>query len=372
MAKGVASAITVLFLAILFLVPPSEANIIRVPEDVPTIQEGLNIAGSGDTVLVSHGTYYENIVWPGTPGIKLFANEQAPPESTIIEPAALHMPVISITTPVDTTTVIRGFVIKNSIADEGAAIYCNGASPTIGDAVCGNHFEGNIATGYGGAIQCKSSSARIMFNKFVDDSATYGGAISCAMGCTVTIANNKIERCRADQGGGIYSVDNDFIIANSIISCEGEGAALYLTGTAIATGNTIDSNIGRAVYCAGSVQILSNNITNNTGGGIYVESGSDVTIEHNTIEHNSAMDGPAIFCRTATPTIRYNKIRYNTIEIAPMQGYIPGAIYVEGGVPTIEHNTITHNEFSAGISICDAGGSLSYNYLCHNNTGAFT
>ena len=35
--------------------------VINVPTDSTTIQAGINGAGEGDTVLVSAGTYYENI-----------------------------------------------------------------------------------------------------------------------------------------------------------------------------------------------------------------------------------------------------------------------------------------------------------------------
>ena len=44
---------------------------IHVPGDVPTIQEGLNTAIEGDTVLVASGTYSKNIEWPNINGINL-------------------------------------------------------------------------------------------------------------------------------------------------------------------------------------------------------------------------------------------------------------------------------------------------------------
>ena len=39
----------------------SQRHRIRVPQDKHTIQDGVNSAKVGDTVLVDHGLYYENI-----------------------------------------------------------------------------------------------------------------------------------------------------------------------------------------------------------------------------------------------------------------------------------------------------------------------
>ena len=46
----------------LITIPILLGSIIRVPEDYSTIQQGINNANEGDTVLVNNGQYYENIV----------------------------------------------------------------------------------------------------------------------------------------------------------------------------------------------------------------------------------------------------------------------------------------------------------------------
>jgi hypothetical protein len=88
----------------------ASAHVLHVPASFPSVDSALAAAVPFDTVLVAPGTYVENVIWPATDGIKLFSEAGA--AATILDGGAMET-VIGIYTGVDTTTVIRGFTIRN-------------------------------------------------------------------------------------------------------------------------------------------------------------------------------------------------------------------------------------------------------------------
>ncbi len=54
-----------LFATCLLVMTALQAQIIHVPADYPTIQQGINAASPGDTILVAEGTYDEQINFKG-------------------------------------------------------------------------------------------------------------------------------------------------------------------------------------------------------------------------------------------------------------------------------------------------------------------
>ena len=141
----------------------SSAKVWEVPGDCSTIQAGLDSCLTGDTVLVSTGIYYENIVWPNTNGIRLFS--QVGPNSTIVD-ANDSGYVISITSGIDTSTLISGFAIRNGqwrlFSHSGGGIYLENSSPTIID----NIITDNRAS-QGGGIMCRGNSSPIIKSNII-------------------------------------------------------------------------------------------------------------------------------------------------------------------------------------------------------------
>ncbi|MFH1219387.1 MAG: right-handed parallel beta-helix repeat-containing protein [Candidatus Eisenbacteria bacterium] len=355
--RVLATALLPPVLILALLINTASPRILKVPDPFPTIQAGLDSAGVGDTVRVDPGVYYENLVWPPTASVKLFANEEPPPLAVIIDGGFTFAPVITIAVPVDSTTEVRGFVIRNGMAENGAGIHCVGLPSVSSATIRGNRFEDNSATDFGGAICCQASSPRIVGNTFHRNSATYGGGVALIDGSSAAVTGNGIDSCFADQGGGIYATDNPQLTANNISECEATGAAMYLTGAAVVDSNQISSNRGGcAVLCSPSATLDGNAVTGNSDTGIRIVGGSPV-IQHNDVAFNR--DGIAM-SGAGSPMISFNNIHDNFRD----------GIYIEIGAPIIERNQIMFNQ-RRGIGACTHSSTIRYNNICFNQQGGF-
>ena len=104
-----------LLLALFSMLPiASRGEIIGVPADVNRVSMALVVAAPYDTILVAPGIYYENLIWPNKAGIKLLSEEGC--DATVLDGRNRDQ-VIGIYSGVDTTTVVRGFTIRNGHAE---------------------------------------------------------------------------------------------------------------------------------------------------------------------------------------------------------------------------------------------------------------
>ena len=130
-------------LIILLLLSLSYSAALLVPDEYSTIQSAIDAASEGDSVLVSAGTYYENIVWPAINGIKLIGSGE---ENCIIDGNELAS-VIRFEEDLGgiSTTLITGFTIQNGNAQDcgytdshrcrGGGMYLYFSSPTFTNVI---------------------------------------------------------------------------------------------------------------------------------------------------------------------------------------------------------------------------------------------
>jgi hypothetical protein len=256
---------------------PLFATIIHVPADQPTIQAGINAASNGDTVLVSPGTYYEQINFGGK---AIVVRSQSGNKATIIDGIGLVGPVVTFGSGETRSSVLQGFTIQNgslnSSTFEGGGIAVIVASPSI----IGNIIRNNVGSSGGGGINIYQGSPLVKGN---------------------TITGNTVAFTGGTEGGGIdvLTASSAQIVDNSIQNNFGVGF-----GGGIGLNN------------AGNVVILNNTISNNAaeseGGGIWIVNEADEIIVQNLITKNSAPEGAGIYSLIPQSTTGYRLVN-NTI-----------------------------------------------------------
>jgi parallel beta-helix repeat protein len=246
-----------LLLAVLSMIPAALAQTtIHIPADQPTIQKGIDDAHNGDTVLVSPGTYYENINFNGK-AITVTSSDGA--SKTIIDGGA-KAPVVSFNNGEARASILSNFTIRNG-----------GATP------------GTVGTG------------------------TWGG-IFTGLDSNPSILNNLIMQnaCNAYFGSGGALLQGNTIsdtLPPSTPGCSyGEGAAVFLKGSSTTLpvvqviGNIIENNVHPTAANWGAVSIngyigaiVENNIIrNNAMTGIYAVNSNSMVIAQNLVYSNTS------------------------------------------------------------------------------------
>ncbi|MCP4581942.1 MAG: hypothetical protein GY839_10005 [candidate division Zixibacteria bacterium] len=286
-----------------------EPEIILVPDDYSTIQEAINNSHNGDTILVSPGTYYENIIFYGhnivLGSMFLTTGDSSYIASTVLDGDSLES-VIILRNGEDTNTAVIGFTIKNGQADGcGGGVDLFFSKSTIRD----NIITGNRTSSHGGGICCWYGGGHIVNNLIVSNEAGTGGGVYY-YGAYVDIIGNKISNNVAfNSGGGIDNISfgvgmirDNYINGNSCGNGLGGGGIVCESDTIL--NNIIINNTsageGGGILCGGRGFVISNLVLGNSafiGGGVFL--GGYATLRNSTIIGNIAQyDGGGIYCLT--------------------------------------------------------------------------
>jgi hypothetical protein len=358
--------------------------VIDVPNDYSTIQAGLNAANANDTVLVQPGTYYENIIWPETNGIKLMSAGDS--SNTTIDGGGLSSVIYMNpqTATIDTTTLIQGFRITNggNVSNGGGLFLGN-----IGLTFRQSKVVGNNIQGHGAGIYCNSSEIHILDGDLSFNSSTdgQGGGIYLASWSTAEIISSTIANNNSIWGGGgIYSLESNVDINNSKISSNsaingggggvnlGTGSSSTISNTNISE-NTARSGGGITIESGGSGVIISNSVitrnlvTQETGGGILITNGSSPNISNTIIATNQAVYGGGVGVRNnATPTLSNVSIAENSATYGGGISVVLAAGYYSG----VEVIRNVANESGNGIFVSNGGSNPSISNMTLSSKGS--
>ncbi len=210
---------------------------IRVPADVPTIQQALLLARKGDEIVVAPGTYRENVAFCGAQVVLRSTNPQEPDlvASTVVDGGGVA-PVVSFRGDEDESCILSGFTLTGGSGDSGGGVAGHGTLATIRH----NIIIGNSASGTGGGLsECHGT---IEHNTISGNSArSRGGGLS---DCDGIITGNTISENSAEyDGGGLALCDGTIrnnLIAGNLAEYSGGGGLARCN--ALIENNTIYAN----------------------------------------------------------------------------------------------------------------------------------
>ena len=220
---------TINLFTILFLIPAFlSAAILHVPGQYNSIQSAISAADELDTVLVQPGAYYESINFLGknivVGSLYLTTGQIDHIDRTVIEGGNNRRPATFENGESHAARLI-GFSLRNGNVHLGGGIFCRESSPTLRNLYI---YENRADDG--GGIYCIEQSSPVISNVYIiDNTATdQGGGIHCSDNSNPTIFDSKISSNSASSGGGLYCNTNSLpaltdvdIVGNSAESMGG-------------------------------------------------------------------------------------------------------------------------------------------------------
>ena len=314
-----------------FLPITLSAETLYFPQGNLTLQDSVNMAAPGDTIIVAPGTYqfyYDNLTVINE---FLTLKSSHGPQQTILLGRGKGS-VVSFAR--DSKAVLDGFTITS---------------------VAGRR----VMDLQGGGIYCAPESAPVIINNVIaENEAVFGGGIYCDTLSAPILDNNDIINNRAAvNGGGVFSYRSSAIISNNLFmdnkAVNSGGAIGSDRDTSRMNNNIIWKNragFGGGISCDRAASIIANNtiVLNSAdyGGGIVVEKGS-VRLTNLILWHNKKDD---LYLKQVGPSARpahsligdgsFRGINGNISENPTFVDMEKGLFHLLPGSPAIDTGTI--------------------------------
>ncbi len=354
MYGGFQQIMVTVFALLLFILPLYvRAGTITVPGDYYSIQEAIDNAGEGDEVVVSPGTYHENIDFKGK---NITVRSTDPSTTSVVESTILAYPYPSEEVPMVTfsgtegaSCALKGFTITDAAYFSNVSLIEGaGTQATISH----NIIEENVYN-YLQSKGIHDCDGIIAHNLIKNNQGTDGTAFQ---GCDGIIRHNTIIENNVKYAYSLFFDCDADISHNTIAHNTGGSGYLIALSQGTIENNTIMNNDGTALYhCHGIIK--GNTIQNNNGMAMFLCSG---TIRENLIMGNSGNTAGGL--NACSGEIANNIIVYNSATVSG------GGLYNCEGL--IENNVIAFNSAKrdgGGIFLCP--GTLLNNVVYENTAG---
>ena len=250
-----------------------------------------NRAASGDTVFVHAARYTETITM--RPGVIISGTSAA---STFIDGEGVRGPMVTASSGVTTSAVLRGFTVRDGVAPNGGGLYIAGtASPLLTDIT----VTSNTAV-RGGGLYIASTASPIIETIEVSANRALGTAVGDGgggvyVGGSLTLTDiHLISNTASVDGGGLYqgaaagtiTLVRGCLEQNSALGgSASNGGGAYAAGDLVLTGTLVTGNAasrGGGGLFVSYIAVLTNaTVLSNTagqwGGGLYQNFFNDYT-----------------------------------------------------------------------------------------------
>ena len=330
-----------------------------------TIQEGINDANSGDTIIVSDGTYNENV----DVDKRLTIRSENGADVTIVRSASSSDHVFEVTA---NRVNITGFTVTGAT--------CPGASPGLGlsgirlSYACYCNISNNNASNNDCGIYLYYSSSNTLTNNNANSNNWLGIHLSFSSNNTLrsnTASNNDIIHIETAVMGNNYNsgiclyFSSDNTLTNNNANSNNYNSGIYLrfsSDNTLRSNTASNNNYGIYMFVSGNNNTLTNNTaSNNSNCGIYLYSSSNNTLENNTAMDSNTYDGIAL-SSSSNNTLKNNNASDNSRIGIGMWDSSNNTIYHNNLI-----NNTNSNAYDNGINTWDNDYPSGGNYYSDYN-----